>query len=125
MSWPINGPITSPYGWRPHPIFGTQRYHSGVDIGADYGDPIRAADGGVIIYSDWMGGYGYAVIIDHGGGISTLYGHNNELLVGVGQRVYKGQTIARAGSTGYSTGPHCHCEVRQNGSPVNPLAYLP
>jgi len=125
MSWPISGPITSPYGWRTHPIFGTQRYHSGVDIGADYGDPIRAADGGVVIYADWMGGYGYAVIIDHGGGISTLYGHNNELLVGVGQRVYKGQTIARAGSTGYSTGPHCHFEVRQNGSPVNPLAYLP
>jgi len=125
MSWPISGPITSPYGWRTHPIFGTQRYHSGVDIGADYGDPIRAADGGVVIYADWMGGYGYAVIIDHGGGISTLYGHNNELLVGVGQRVYKGQVIARAGSTGYSTGPHCHFEVRQNGSPVNPLAYLP
>lgn len=125
MSWPISGPITSPYGWRTHPIFGTSRYHSGIDIGADYGDPIRAADGGVIIYADWMGGYGYAVIIDHGGGISTLYGHNSELLVGVGQRVYKGQTIARAGSTGYSTGPHCHFEVRQNGSPVNPMAYLP
>ncbi len=125
MNWPISGPITSPYGWRTHPIFGTSRYHSGIDIGADYGDPIRAADGGVIIYADWMGGYGYAVIIDHGGGISTLYGHNSELLVGVGQRVYKGQTIARAGSTGYSTGPHCHFEVRQNGSPVNPMAYLP
>ncbi len=125
MSWPISGPITSPYGWRTHPIFGTQRYHSGVDIGADYGDPIRAADGGVVIYADWMGGYGYAVIIDHGGGISTLYGHNNELLVGVGQRVYKGQVIARAGSTGYSTGPHCHFEVRQNGSPVSPMNYLP
>jgi murein DD-endopeptidase MepM/ murein hydrolase activator NlpD len=125
MSWPIRGPITSEYGWRTHPIFGTSRYHSGLDIGADYGDPIRAADGGVVITAEWLGGYGYAVIIDHGGGISTLYGHNNELLVGVGQRVYKGQVIARAGSTGYSTGPHCHFEVRQNGSPVNPVNYLP
>jgi murein DD-endopeptidase MepM/ murein hydrolase activator NlpD len=125
MIWPISGPITSEYGWRTHPIFGTSRYHSGLDIGADYGDPIRAADGGVVITAEWLGGYGYAVIIDHGGGISTLYGHNNELLVGVGQRVYKGQVIARAGSTGYSTGPHCHFEVRQNGSPVSPMNYLP
>jgi murein DD-endopeptidase MepM/ murein hydrolase activator NlpD len=125
MVWPISGPITSPFGWRTHPIFGTQRYHSGIDIGADYGDPIRAADGGIVISAEWLGGYGYAVIIDHGGGLSSLYGHNNELLVGVGQRVYKGQTIARAGSTGYSTGPHCHFEVRLNGSPVNPRDYLP
>lgn len=125
MSWPIRGPITSPFGWRIHPIFGTQIYHSGLDIGADYGDPIRAADGGVVIAAEWMGGYGYAVIIDHGGGLSTLYGHNSELVVGVGQRVYKGQTIARAGATGYATGPHCHFEVRQNGSPVNPMNYLP
>ncbi|MDR3590957.1 MAG: peptidoglycan DD-metalloendopeptidase family protein [Negativicutes bacterium] len=125
MAWPIEGPITSPYGWRTHPIFGTARYHSGVDIGADYGDPIRAADGGVVIYADWMGGYGKAVIIDHGGGITTLYGHNSELVVGEGQRVRKGQLIARAGATGYATGPHCHFEVRQNGSPVDPMGYLP
>lgn len=125
MAWPIEGPITSPYGWRTHPIFGTARYHSGVDIGADFGDPIRAADGGVVIYADWMGGYGKAVIIDHGGGITTLYGHNSELVVGEGQRVRKGQLIARAGATGYATGPHCHFEVRQNGSPVDPMGYLP
>lgn len=125
LIWPASGPITSPYGWRTHPIFGTQRYHSGIDIGADYGEPIRAADGGVVIYADWMGGYGKAVIVDHGGGISTLYAHSSELLVGEGQRVYKGQVIARIGSTGYSTGPHLHFEVRQNGSPVNPLGYLP
>ena len=86
---------------------------------------IRAADGGVVIYADWMGGYGKAVIIDHGGGITTLYGHNSELVVSEGQRVRKGQTIARAGATGYATGPHCHFEVRQNGSPVNPMGYLP
>jgi len=125
MMWPLDGPITSPFGWRIHPIFGTQIYHSGVDIGADYGEPIRAADGGVVIYADWMGGYGKAVIIDHGGGITTLYGHNSELVVSEGQRVRKGEVIARAGATGYATGPHCHFEVRQNGSPVNPMGYLP
>lgn len=125
MMWPINGPITSPFGWRTHPIFGTSIYHSGLDIGADYGDPIKAADGGIVVEAGWMGGYGKAVIIDHGGGISTLYGHNSELLVSAGQRVGKGQTIALAGSTGYSTGPHCHFEVRRNGEPDNPYNYLP
>ena len=125
LIWPTEGPITSPFGWRTHPIFGTQRYHSGIDIGADYGEPVVAADGGVVIYADWMGGYGKAVIIDHGGGISTLYAHNSELVVSEGQRVRKGQQISLIGSTGYSTGPHLHFEVRQNGSPVSPMGYLP
>lgn len=125
MVWPAEGEITSPFGWRVHPIFGTQRLHTGIDIGADYGDATRAADGGVVIHSDWMGGYGNAVIIDHGNGISTLYAHNSQLLVSEGQTVAKGQTVARVGSTGYSTGPHLHFEVRQNGSPVNPLNFLP
>ena len=125
MIWPISGEITSNFGWRTHPIFGTQRFHSGIDIGADYGDAVRAADSGAVIYADWMGGYGNAVIIDHGNGISTLYGHNTSLLVSEGQAVAKGTVIARAGSTGYSTGPHVHFEVRQNGSPVNPMSYLP
>jgi murein DD-endopeptidase MepM/ murein hydrolase activator NlpD len=125
MLWPAEGEITSPFGWRVHPIFGTQRLHTGIDIGADYGDSVRAADGGVVIHSDWMGGYGNAVIIDHGNGISTLYAHNSQLLVSEGQMVGKGQTISRVGSTGYSTGPHLHFEVRQNGSPVNPLNFLP
>ena len=125
MTWPAEGEITSPFGWRVHPIFGTQRLHTGIDIGADYGDAIRAADGGVVIHADWMGGYGNAVIIDHGNGISTLYAHNSQLLVDEGQTVAKGQTVARCGSTGYSTGPDLHFEVRQNGSPVNPLNYLP
>lgn len=125
LLWPASGPITSPFGWRTHPIFGTQRFHSGIDIGADYGDAISAADNGTVIFSGWMGGYGKAVIIDHGGGISTLYAHNSELLVEEGYRVYKGQTISRCGSTGYSTGPHLHFEVRENGSPVSPMGYLP
>ena len=124
MIWPLNGPITSPYGWRTHPIFGTARYHSGIDIGADYGENISAADSGTVIFAGWMGGYGYAVIIDHGGGISSLYGHNSELTVSEGQQVRQGQVIALAGSTGYSTGPHCHFEVRQNGEPVDPSGYL-
>ncbi len=83
-----------------------------------------AADGGTVIYAEWMGGYGNAVIIDHGGGITTLYGHNDSLVVSVGQQVSKGQQIAICGSTGYSTGPHCHFEVRQNGEPVDPYGYL-
>lgn len=125
MIWPYSGEITSPFGWRTHPIFGTSRFHSGIDLGADYGDPIVAADGGVVIYADWMGGYGKAVIIDHGNGISTLYAHNSDLVVSEGQRIGRGQQVAYAGSTGYSTGPHLHFEVRQNGSPVNPMDYLP
>jgi murein DD-endopeptidase MepM/ murein hydrolase activator NlpD len=125
MIWPASGPITSPFGWRVHPIFGTQRFHSGIDIGAEYGDAIRAADNGVVVFADWMGGYGKAVIIDHGHGISTLYGHQSQLLVSEGQRVNKGDIIGRVGSTGYSTGPHLHFEVRQNGTPVNPVGYLP
>ena len=125
MVWPAEGDITSPFGWRTHPIFGTQNLHTGIDIGADYGDSVHAADGGVVIHSDWMGGYGNAVIIDHGNGISTLYAHNSQLLVSEGQTVVKGQTISRVGSTGYSTGPHLHFEVRQGGTPVNPLGFLP
>ena len=122
--WPTSGPITSPFGYRIHPIFGTQIYHSGIDIGVDTGTPIVAADSGVVIEADWLGGYGYAVVIDHGNGLSTLYGHNSELAVSPGQSVQQGQVIAYAGSTGYSTGPHCHFEVRVNGSPVDPMGYL-
>jgi len=125
LMWPTSGPITSPFGWRGHPIFGTERFHSGIDIGADYGDAVVAADSGVVVSSGWMGGYGKAIIIDHGNGISTLYGHNSELLVEEGARVSKGQIISRVGSTGYSTGPHLHFEVRENGSPVSPMSYLP
>ena len=85
--WPVTGEITSYYGWRTHPVFGTTRYHSGMDIACDYGTPIVAADSGTVIYSGWMGGYGYAVMIDHGGGLVSLYGHNQELAVSEGQYV--------------------------------------
>lgn len=124
MSWPCNGVITSPYGYRVHPIFGTTIYHSGMDIGVDYGTPIHAADSGTVIYSGWISGYGNAVIIDHGGGVQTLYGHNQSLNVSEGESVAKGSVIAYAGSTGNSTGPHCHFEVRVNGEPEDPMAYL-
>lgn len=124
MGWPCSGPITSPFGYRTHPIFGTTIFHSGIDIGVDYGTPIHAADSGVVVYSGWISGYGNAVIIDHGGGVSTLYGHNQSLAVSEGQSVSKGSVIAYAGSTGNSTGPHCHFEVDVNGSPVNPMGYL-
>lgn len=124
MVWPIYGEITSEFGWRTHPIFGTEKYHSGLDIAGDYGLPVVAADGGVVIHAGWISGYGNTVIIDHGGGLSTLYGHNDSLAVFEGQSVSQGQLIAYCGSTGYSTGPHVHFEVRESGSPVSPHNYL-
>jgi len=124
MIWPISGPITSEFGWRTHPIFGSARFHSGLDIGGDYGMPIHAAQSGVVIEAGWIGGYGNTIMIDHGGGIVTLYGHNESLAVGVGQSVNQGDVIAYCGSTGNSTGPHCHFEVRVGGEPVSPWDYL-
>lgn len=124
LAWPVSGPITSPFGYRFHPIYGREIFHSGIDIGVDEGTPVHAADSGVVVEADWIDGYGNAVIIDHGNGMSTLYGHNSELAVSAGQTVSKGQVIAYAGSTGNSTGPHVHFEVRVNGDPVNPLNYL-
>ena len=124
LGWPVSGEITSLYGYRTHPIWGTTIFHSGIDIGVDEGTPVHAADGGTVVWSGWMGGYGYAVVIDHGNGMSTLYGHNSELAVSEGQDVSKGQVIAYAGSTGNSTGPHVHFEVRISGDPVDPMGYL-
>lgn len=124
MIWPLSGPITSEYGWRTHPIYGNARYHSGIDIGGDYGMNIYAADSGTVTYSGWISGYGNTVIIDHGNGVSTLYGHNQSLTVNVGQNISQGDVIAHCGSTGNSTGPHCHFEVRVNGEPTNPYDYL-
>ncbi|WP_448563570.1 murein hydrolase activator EnvC family protein [Trichothermofontia sp.] len=124
LIYPINAPITSDFGWRVHPILGTERFHTGTDFGADYGTPIVAAAPGTVIVADWYGGYGNAVVIDHGGGITTLYGHCSELYVTEGQTVMAGQAIAAVGSTGLSTGPHLHFEVRENGDPVDPMGYL-
>ena len=122
--WPTNGPITSDFGWRMHPIWGDWRFHSGVDIGADYGEPIYAAGDGVIITCDWLGGYGNTVMIDHGGGMVSLYGHCSSLSVSYGQVVKKGEIVAYVGSTGNSTGPHLHFEVRQNGVSVDPYCFV-
>ena len=122
--WPCSGSITSSFGGRSSPGGIGSTNHKGIDIANGYGTPIYAADGGTVIYSGWMSGYGYFVQIDHGNGYVTCYGHNSSLLVSVGDHVYKGQQIARMGSTGNSTGNHCHFEVRYNGVAKNPLNYL-
>lgn len=122
--WPTSGRITSYFGGRKSPGGIGSTNHKGIDIANSYGTPIYAADGGTVIYSGWMSGYGYFVQIDHGNGYVTCYGHNSKLLVSVGQHVYKGQQIAKMGSTGNSTGNHCHFEVRYNGVAKNPLNYL-
>ena len=120
--WPCSGKISSYFGYRK--IFGSRSYHSGIDIAGSKGTAIKAADGGKVTFSGYKGNYGYLVIITHDNGSQTYYGHNSSLLVSAGQRVYQGQVIARMGSTGRSTGNHCHFEVRINGSAVNPLNYL-
>lgn len=122
--YPVNGPITSYYGYRVHPIRGTTRLHTGLDFGVGYGVPILAADNGVVIHSGWYGGYGNTVIVDHGGGFTTLYAHASSLHVSTGQTVSQGQMVSKVGSTGMSTGPHLHFEVRYHGNPINPLSRL-
>ena len=122
--WPTSGRITSYFGGRKSPGGIGSTNHKGIDIAVPRGTPIYAADGGTVTYSGWMSGYGYLVQIDHGNGYVTRYGHNSSLTVSVGQHVYKGQQVARAGSTGNSTGNHCHFEVRYNGVAKNPLNYL-
>lgn len=124
LMYPTIGEITSNFGWRTHPILGTERFHSGIDFGADYGSLVYASAQGRVIYADWYGGYGNAVIIDHGNGMTTLYAHCSELYVKDGDAVKKGQPISAVGSTGFSTGPHLHFELRANGEPTDPAAYL-
>lgn len=121
LMMPVSGRFTSRFGYRRHPITGVYKLHTGLDIACRTGTPVHAAADGIVIIAGWQGAYGWAVVIDHGGRVSTLYGHNSRLAVRNGQRVSKGQVIAYSGSTGYSTGPHCHFEKRVNGSPVNPL----
>lgn len=121
---PSDGRISSGFGMRRHPIFGTGRMHTGVDFGAPMGAPIYAATDGVVVSAGWRGGYGLAVVVDHGGGVATLYAHSSRLNVAPGQRVSRGQVIAATGSTGQSTGPHLHFEVRVNGQPRDPMPYL-
>jgi murein DD-endopeptidase MepM/ murein hydrolase activator NlpD len=118
LIWPVSGPVTSGFGWR------WGRMHEGIDIAVPTGTPVAAAAAGTVIHAGWMGGYGNLVVIDHGGGLSTAYGHNSSVAVGYGQPVAQGQIIAYAGSTGNSTGPHVHFEVRVGGGPTDPLGYL-
>ena len=124
LTYPSDGIITSGFGYRMHPILGYVRFHSGLDFGADYGSVIRAADAGVVIFAGSYSGYGQAVIIDHGKNITTLYGHTSQIYVSEGQTVQRGQPIAAVGSSGLSTGPHLHFEVRISGEPVDPANYL-
>ena len=116
--WPVHGVVTSGFGWR------WGRLHAGIDIAVGSGTPVVAAAGGTVVIAGWLGGYGNLVVIDHGNGIATAYGHNSGVTVGVGQFVAQGQLIAYSGSTGHSTGPHVHFEVRINGLPVDPMGYL-
>ncbi|HKL11044.1 MAG TPA: peptidoglycan DD-metalloendopeptidase family protein [Clostridia bacterium] len=126
MTWPSPGytSITSEFGYRIHPILKTRKLHTGIDIGVPANSTIVAAQSGIVIAAGYNGGYGKIVMIDHGGGIVTLYAHNNTLLVGEGDKVEKGQAISKSGSTGLSTGPHLHFEVRENGKYVNPIPWV-
>ncbi|MBQ2879464.1 MAG: peptidoglycan DD-metalloendopeptidase family protein [Anaerotignum sp.] len=126
FQWPVpaSSRISSEYGYRTSPISGKKEFHNGLDIPAPYGSAIVATEAGTVTYSGWMNGYGYTIIIDHGSGITSLYGHNSSLVVKKGAKVSKGQTIAKCGSTGWSTGNHCHFTISKNGSAVNPHNYV-
>jgi murein DD-endopeptidase MepM/ murein hydrolase activator NlpD len=121
---PSKGYITSGFGTRTDPFRGGLAHHMGIDFDAHTGDPVASAAGGVVVFAGVKSGYGNVVEVDHGNGYSTLYGHNSRLVVRVGDIVRAGQTVARAGSTGRSTGPHVHFEVHVNGRPVNPRKFL-
>jgi murein DD-endopeptidase MepM/ murein hydrolase activator NlpD len=125
FQWPIQAPITSPYGYRVHPVYGSRRLHAGVDLGAARGTQIASSNDGSVIFAGVQGGYGNTVIVDHGGGITTLYAHLTSFNVSKGQTVGRGDIVGFVGSTGTATGPHLHFEVRVNGGPVNPISYLP
>lgn len=126
FTWPVpaSSRISSEYGYRTSPISGKKEFHNGLDIPAPYGSAIVAAEAGTVTYAGWMNGYGYTIIIDHGSGITSLYGHNSSLVAKKGQKVSRGQTIAKCGSTGWSTGNHCHFTISKGGSAVNPHNYV-
>lgn len=124
LPWPVTGVITSPFGYRHSPFGGGTEFHQGLDIGANMGTTITAPAAGTVIMAQWYGGYGNYILLDHGGGMTTGYGHLSRIFVAAGQAVQKGQAIGAVGSTGVSTGPHLHFEVRINGKPVDPAGYL-
>ncbi|CAN5696199.1 MAG: peptidoglycan DD-metalloendopeptidase family protein [Acidimicrobiia bacterium] len=124
LSWPVNGAVTSPFGYRVHPILGVRKLHTGIDITAASGAPIAASAAGTVILAQTYGGYGRTVVIDHGGGLTTLYAHQSQIAVSVGQIVGRGALVGYVGCSGSCTGPHLHYEVREDGVPVDPLSYL-
>ncbi len=121
---PIAGWISSPFGYRRHPLDGAFRLHAGIDLAAEPGTPVRAPADGMVLFSGYKEGYGKCVVLDHGYSIRTLFAHNSKLFVNQGVRVRRGETLSEVGSTGMSTGPHLHYEVRKNGVPVNPAAFF-
>ncbi|HEV2740425.1 MAG TPA: peptidoglycan DD-metalloendopeptidase family protein [Candidatus Elarobacter sp.] len=124
LSWPVSGPITSPFGWRMHPVYHRMILHRGLDIGVPTGTPVVAAGGGTIILASYQGDCGNMIAIDHHGGLSTIYCHLSQIFVSVGQEIQRGQAIGAAGATGDATGPHVHFQVMKNGNPVDPMTYL-
>jgi len=125
LTWPLRGAITSGFGWRTHPIFGTKEFHTGIDIAGRFGTPIVAAYYGTVRYVGYKEGYGEVVIVDHGHGVETSYAHLSSATVKPGAVVEEGEEIGRTGSTGWSTGPHLFFEVYENGVPRNPTGFLP
>jgi murein DD-endopeptidase MepM/ murein hydrolase activator NlpD len=121
---PINGWLSSPFGYRRHPYDGTFRLHAGVDIAAEAGAPVRAPAPGLVVFSGYKEGYGKVIVVNHGYGISTVFGHMSKLFLNQGTRIKRGETIGEVGSTGHATGPHLHYEIRKNGIPVNPVTFL-
>ena len=122
--WPCKGDMTSGFGNRVHPVYGYGKFHAGCDFTTPHGTPIQATAAGVVCHSDWMGGYGKVIEIDHGNGLKTLYAHCSELLVQNGAKVEKGQMIAKVGTTGLSSGPHCHYEVSRGKKQIDPTPFL-